>query len=598
MMNRFNAHDQHGPSGHDTPTEKASDRSSRRPDHGNHYGVGWQSMATPIAVIDHCVCKNPCGNRTLESWRIALDRSWDARERSIRGNQYQNTHHSLQSGEAVHATGVEDVYPRSGSGSHHFVCERYLRISRAHSNCGACLILVTADVIDPLMWSGTSCSSTIHANDWLRNPVVTSLVRVLVGRLFPRSVDCSPEASFHTGFPTKTCDEWSRRDDSRRWSSCSGNMSDAALSQAAVSCMAVGMHLCFVDPEAEINDLGFEFAVEDVIAEQRVARSVRIQHLLTPSVMACRAHCRGMSNAGPCADWQLEQQFAVLMPIVTKLQPRGRHISMICERAAAPAMQACCFWPSILVMAEAEACSPGSQFITDCWCGRHDDLGVEHRLLRDIQAYLKDRTARRTPAYCLCRAYQQFHQALAPLIRKTIRLHRIPEHAIDDCAQEVWVAVISSLETFDLTPQRGTFRAWLWSVIRHKATDFSRREARRPQTRIDELTEPLCSDEPNPAEVYESRRRVRIVRESLAELHQEIPATSYQVFSQRWVDGDDVAEIATALNLNRKGVRNRTHRAKQKMRKLLEEKAVWLDERTVGASRERVARHITPRNPR
>ncbi|MFO7901283.1 MAG: sigma-70 family RNA polymerase sigma factor [Pirellulaceae bacterium] len=235
-------------------------------------------------------------------------------------------------------------------------------------------------------------------------------------------------------------------------------------------------------------------------------------------------------------------------------------------------------WHPILVMSQAGGAVVAATIQIDSLEPMLHRVAAELHLLGNTQAYFRARAAGRMPSDALRQACRRLYQQHAAWIRHVVQSYGVPAHAVDDCVQDVWLAVIGSLDAFDLDPRRGTFRGWLRAVIHHKVADFARRRARQPATRIDELTLPLCSDEPGPAETYEARRRVRILRETVDELDQEVSTTSYQVFARRWIEGQGVSRVASALNLSRNDVRTRTHRAKRKLKQLLEAKEVGGDE--------------------
>lgn len=210
----------------------------------------------------------------------------------------------------------------------------------------------------------------------------------------------------------------------------------------------------------------------------------------------------------------------------------------------------------------------------DLWGAIPSHTAGELQLLRDTQAYLRARAARGTPTTLCCAAFGQFYQQHAPFIRRMCQAHRVPEHAIDDCVQEVWLAIICTLDSFDPDVRRGTFRSWLNTVIHHEVVDFHRRMGRRSVQRIDALERPLCSQDQDPAETYEKRRRADVVHETLVRLRHEVSELSYQLVSRRWIAGHYVSDVASALNLSPRDVYDRTYRALRKLRELLEHRDV------------------------
>lgn len=77
-------------------------------------------------------------------------------------------------------------------------------------------------------------------------------------------------------------------------------------------------------------------------------------------------------------------------------------------------------------------------------------------------------------------------------------LHIIGPHAAEDIASETWVRVVSGLPKF--SGDERSFRAWLFTIARHRAIDFGRSRTRRASVPLDDsgaeelLTAPDAAD--------------------------------------------------------------------------------------------------------
>lgn len=72
--------------------------------------------------------------------------------------------------------------------------------------------------------------------------------------------------------------------------------------------------------------------------------------------------------------------------------------------------------------------------------------------------------------------YRCLLEELAPVLERYFRTRIGGEEFVEDCVQEVLIAVHEGRHTYD--PCRG-FRAWLFAIARHKAVDRIRCNARR-----------------------------------------------------------------------------------------------------------------------
>jgi len=195
---------------------------------------------------------------------------------------------------------------------------------------------------------------------------------------------------------------------------------------------------------------------------------------------------------------------------------------------------------------------------------RVDDL--DHETLRSVQSYLVARAERREIGPDLLAAWKRFYAACDPLICYCAQRRSDQVYDHEDRVQDIWCVIFSDLDRYD--SQRGLFPAWLSSVIRQEL-DEQDRSHRRLRQLVSEVEQQLPSREADPARVCESgesRQRVELV---IDELRSHVSETNYRIAHDHWVGGRSFAEIAMTLGLTVKPVRDRHHRAMEKLRELL-----------------------------
>jgi RNA polymerase sigma-70 factor (ECF subfamily) len=69
-------------------------------------------------------------------------------------------------------------------------------------------------------------------------------------------------------------------------------------------------------------------------------------------------------------------------------------------------------------------------------------------------------------------AWSQFVEIYAPLVYGFARKHGLQDADAADLTQDVLQAVSGSIRNFDYDPRRGTFRGWLFTVVRNKLRNF------------------------------------------------------------------------------------------------------------------------------
>ncbi|MFN8195293.1 MAG: RNA polymerase sigma factor [Nocardioidaceae bacterium] len=140
-----------------------------------------------------------------------------------------------------------------------------------------------------------------------------------------------------------------------------------------------------------------------------------------------------------------------------------------------------------------------------------------------------------------------------PLLRYlTVRGDDAPE----DVAAETWLQVIRDLRGFEGDASR--FRAWLFTVARHRAIDQGRARAARPVVPVaepvDEESSPLA---PSAEQAAEDRAATAAALRAVAGL----PPEQAEMVMLRVVAGLDVAAVAELVGKSPGAVRVAVHRA-------------------------------------
>ncbi|MGP0065500.1 MAG: RNA polymerase sigma factor [Isosphaeraceae bacterium] len=188
-----------------------------------------------------------------------------------------------------------------------------------------------------------------------------------------------------------------------------------------------------------------------------------------------------------------------------------------------------------------------------------------------IKSYLECRSHGVDPPEHLVETWNQFYHYYAPRMGRYLRGWNLPDADRNDCLQDTWKEVVSSLPHFQHDPARGQLGTWLMTLARNKAVDSIRRRNRHISEHLDEHeTGAPLDPSPDPAAEYERRRTMDQVHRILVELSGQVSQTSFQVLYLRWIEDRPTAEVAAALALTPEQVRFRAHRMKRKFRDILE----------------------------
>jgi RNA polymerase sigma factor (sigma-70 family) len=186
-----------------------------------------------------------------------------------------------------------------------------------------------------------------------------------------------------------------------------------------------------------------------------------------------------------------------------------------------------------------------------------------------IRAYLGCLRERRSPDSYLVETWDRFFRRYRPLVRRAIREHRVAASKRDDCAQEVWIAVVRALESPAYDVFQGRLHGWIRRIVRNRVINFLRAMS-RPQIELDpDLERITCHREPDPASSYERHEDRQLVRQVFEHLHQEVSAVNYQIAHLRCIESWSFSEIAAEVNLTSAETRYRHYRTNKRLCELV-----------------------------
>jgi RNA polymerase sigma-70 factor (ECF subfamily) len=147
-----------------------------------------------------------------------------------------------------------------------------------------------------------------------------------------------------------------------------------------------------------------------------------------------------------------------------------------------------------------------------------------------------------------------------PLLRY---LYLLEPSAAEDLAAEVWLEVVRGLGRF--TGDEASFRAWVFTIARHRGLDWRRHAARRPTSPLpgEMFADRAAADDPAAA-ALES-----LATERALALIAQLPPDQAEVVVLRVVAGLDVARVATIVGKRPGTVRVLGHRGLRRLAELL-----------------------------
>lgn len=140
----------------------------------------------------------------------------------------------------------------------------------------------------------------------------------------------------------------------------------------------------------------------------------------------------------------------------------------------------------------------------------------------------------------------------------------------EDLASETWLAVMSGLAKF--RGGEAQFRAWLFTIARHKLIDAQRREKGTRQRPLDDLDPAQEASAPDAADVADERMSTERALAAIATL----PAEQAEVILLRVVAGLDTRATARIVGKSEGAVRVAAHRGLRRLAELVGKAPVTL----------------------
>ena len=171
------------------------------------------------------------------------------------------------------------------------------------------------------------------------------------------------------------------------------------------------------------------------------------------------------------------------------------------------------------------------------------------------------------------RAWSRFVELYSPLLFEWAHRNRVPTSDSADFVQDVFTRLVRELPVFRLHPN-GSFRAWLFTVVKNCAFDRFRRQARQPQlVGMANSPEPAIDDPI--IEVSEREYRDFLMRRMVQLIRTDFPDSTWQIFQEYVLEGRSAAAVAARQGTTVNAVRLARGRI---LKRLRSELATFLDE--------------------
>ena len=169
-------------------------------------------------------------------------------------------------------------------------------------------------------------------------------------------------------------------------------------------------------------------------------------------------------------------------------------------------------------------------------------------------------------------AWGEFVDLYAPLVYGYLRKQGLQDADAADLAQEVLGAVAGAVGRLEYDPRRGAFRNWLFTVVRHKLSNWRAAQVHRIPGSGDPATHRLLEQCPVPegAEAaWENEWEQRLFAWACEQVRRDVTETTWQAFWKTAIDDQPGKRVAAELGLSVAAVYRARSRVLARLKELI-----------------------------
>jgi RNA polymerase sigma factor (sigma-70 family) len=151
-------------------------------------------------------------------------------------------------------------------------------------------------------------------------------------------------------------------------------------------------------------------------------------------------------------------------------------------------------------------------------------------------------------------AWSQFVEIYAPLVYGYARKHGLQDADAADLTQDVLQAVSGAIRRLDYDPRRGSFRGWLFTVVKNKLRNFVAAQKRPGRatgdTDAQHLLNELPAREEDQSAWWDEEYERRVFAWASEQVRSHFSESTWQAFWQTAVEGKTGPQAARELRMS------------------------------------------------
>jgi RNA polymerase sigma-70 factor (ECF subfamily) len=170
-------------------------------------------------------------------------------------------------------------------------------------------------------------------------------------------------------------------------------------------------------------------------------------------------------------------------------------------------------------------------------------------------------------------AWTEFVDLYAPLVYGYLRKQGLQDADAADLSQDVLGAIAVAVGRLDYDPRRGSFRNWLFTVLRRKLSNWQRAKRTRPDRRSDAADHKVLEQCPAPAgeeAAWEVEWEERVFAWACEQVRGDVTDATWQAFWKTAIDDRPGKQVAAELGLTVAAVYRARSRVQARLKELVQ----------------------------
>lgn len=170
------------------------------------------------------------------------------------------------------------------------------------------------------------------------------------------------------------------------------------------------------------------------------------------------------------------------------------------------------------------------------------------------------------------RAWGEFVEIYAPIMYNFVAKRGLQKADVEDVVQNTLRSLAGSIQRFEYDPDKGTFRSWLFRVLRSKLADHFRKAGAQEQGSGRSTVMRMIEETPseNEEEDWDLEYHRHVFQWAAERVRPQVTEQSWQAFWMTAMEDKDAGEVARELNMERGAVYVAKSRVIARMKRAVE----------------------------